>query len=50
MINNEKIRGHQDRIKKLKARLKSTTDNKKKEMLRLKIRIEENRIKIERLK
>ena len=50
MIDYKKIRNYNDKIKGLKERLKGETDYKKKEIIKLKIGIEENRIRIERLK
>ena len=49
-MDYNKIRKYQDRIKGLKEKLKGETDFKKKEIIKLRIGIEENRVKIERLK
>lgn len=50
MINTEKIRNYEDKIKGLKEKLKDECDYKKRQIIKLKISIEENRIKMERLK
>lgn len=50
MVDYKKIRKYKDRIKGLNERLKGETDFKKKEIIKLRIGIEENRIKIEKLK
>lgn len=50
MINFERIRDLNNSIKKNKDKLKTETEFQKKEVLKLKIQIDDLRIKIERLK
>jgi len=50
MMDYKKIRKYQDRIKGLKEKLNGEMDYKKKQIIKLKIEIEEKKIKIERLK
>lgn len=49
-MNFQKIRKIEDRISKYRQDLMKETEPKKKEILRLKIGIEEYKVKIERLK
>lgn len=49
-MNNQKIRLIQDRIRKYRKKLMEEKENKRKEILRLKIGIDEYRVKLERLK
>jgi hypothetical protein len=44
------IRNIEDRISKNRKKLNEETDNKKKQILRLKIQIDEIKVKLERLK
>ena len=49
-MNFEKVRNMEERVFKNRERLKDEKDPKKKEILRLKIGIDEMKVKIERLK
>jgi hypothetical protein len=49
-MNFEKIRQIEDRITKNRIKLQEEKDPKKKEVLRLKIGIDEYKVKLERLK
>lgn len=49
-MNFEKVRNMEERIFKNRERLKEMKDPKKKEILRLKIGIDEMKVKMERLK
>ena len=49
-MNIQMIRNIEDRITKNKKKLNEEPDNKKKQILRLKIQIDEMKVKLERLK
>jgi hypothetical protein len=49
-MNFQRIRIIEDRISQNRQKLMKETDNKKKEILRLKIQIDEYKVKLERLK
>ena len=49
-MNFQMIRNIEDRISKNRKKLNEETDNKKKQILRLKIQIDEIKVKLERLK
>jgi hypothetical protein len=50
IMNFQMIRNIEDRISKNRKKLNEETDNKKKQILRLKIQIDEIKVKLERLK
>jgi len=49
-MNFQMIRNIEDRISKNRKKLNEETDNRKKQILRLKIQIDEIKVKLERLK
>jgi hypothetical protein len=49
-MDYKKVRQIEDRIAKYRLKLSDEKDNKKREILRLKISIDEYRVKLERLK
>jgi hypothetical protein len=50
IMNFQMIRNIEDRISKNRKKLNEETDNRKKQILRLKIQIDEIKVKLERLK